>query len=232
MYDRAVIAVNTLASGALRRGASVVRVEGNLAQENREEDGEEGEEGTATRVTFADTDEVKLLTPLEAPSHTPTSSTPNSGTSTPNSNSDDSLINANINSPVAKIVASRLSFWSRLSKRDSVGGATSDGEGSVRDSTDVDHPSLDEHIPAPSSPNPPHLTSTPTTPKPNLTTPSEIISTILNTTAPPPPTPEERKSELENKIVRETVKEFTKGGMYFAYNFGESLRSFVRNEGN
>jgi hypothetical protein len=235
VYDRAVIAVNTLASGVLRRGASVVRAKGDLGQEEGEEDGEEGEEGTAARVTFADTDEIKLLTPLQAPSHTPTTSTPNSGTSTPNSNSDDSLVNANINAPIAKIVASRLSFWSRLSKRNSGGGAPGDG-GSVRDSTDVDRPSLDELNPTPpssSSPNPPHPTSTPTTsqtPKPNLTSPSEILSTILNTTAPPPPTAEERKSELEDKIVRETVKEFTKGGMYFAYNFGESLRSFARKE--
>ncbi|KIM79647.1 hypothetical protein PILCRDRAFT_823187 [Piloderma croceum F 1598] len=227
VYDRAVIAVNTLASGALRRGASVVRAKSDLGQDDGEgeEDGEEGEEGTAARVTFSDTDEIKLLTPLKAPSQTPTPSTPNSGTSTPNSTSDDSLVNANINSPIAKIVASRLSFWSRLSKRNSGSGVTGDGDGSVRDSTDVDRPSLDELIPTPpssSSPNPPHPTSTPTvsqTPKPNLTSPSEILSTILNTTAPPPPTAEERKSELEDKIVRETVKEFTKGGMYFAYNF-------------
>jgi phosphatidylinositol 4-phosphatase len=229
VYDRAVIAVNTLASGVLRRGASVVRTK----HEEEEEDREEGEDGTAARVTFSDTDEIKLLSPLEAPSQTPTPSIPNSGASTPNSHSDDSLVNGNINSPIAKIVASRLSFWSRLSKRNS-----GDGEGSVCDSTDVDHPSLDELNPMSASsfsPNPPHPTSTPIvsqTPKPNLTSPSEMLSTIINTTAPPPPTAEERKSQLEDKIVRETVKEFTKGGMYFAYNFGESLRSFVKKEGN
>jgi len=50
--------------------------------------------------------------------------------------------------------------------------------------------------------------------------PAEVIETILASTAPPPPTVEEKHLEMESKIIRECVREFIKGGMYFAYNFG------------
>jgi hypothetical protein len=177
-------------------------------------DGEEGEgEGTTTptaRVTFADEDQIKLMTPLHTQSTFPSSppsphsspNTPDSGTSTPNS------IDSLASSPIAKTLATRLSFWSRLSKR-----TTSAESESAKDEDPAERISLDSLFP---SKNP---TPTPN-PNPRLTSPSEILSTILATTAPPPPTADERKSELEDKIVRETVKEFTKGGMYFAYNFG------------
>jgi hypothetical protein len=48
--------------------------------------------------------------------------------------------------------------------------------------------------------------------------PAEVMDHIL-ATAPAPATVEERHSELETKVVRETIREFTKGGMYFAHNF-------------
>ena len=51
--------------------------------------------------------------------------------------------------------------------------------------------------------------------------PAEVMESILASTAPPPATTEERHSELETKVVRECIKEFTKGGMYFAYRFGK-----------
>jgi hypothetical protein len=50
--------------------------------------------------------------------------------------------------------------------------------------------------------------------------PAQVIESILASTAPPPVTSEERHSELETKVVRECIREYTKGGMYFAYNFG------------
>lgn len=107
-------------------------------------------------------------------------------------------------SSVAKLLASRLSFWSRLSKR------------------------------APSLPSTPMAEEI----EPMLAAqtvalnsifqsgkeePSRVLGSILAATAPPPVSSEERHSELEAKIVRECVREFTKGGMYFAYNFGMSL---------
>jgi hypothetical protein len=54
--------------------------------------------------------------------------------------------------------------------------------------------------------------------------PAQVIESILASTAPPPATSEERHSELETKVVRECIREYTKGDMYFAYNFGIDLR--------
>ncbi|KAK0228754.1 SacI homology domain-containing protein [Armillaria fumosa] len=94
-------------------------------------------------------------------------------------------------SPVIKALASRLSFWNRLSS-----GGT---KGLKQTSDDVSNPSpnceqdiLDEGDP------------------------EEVLASIV---APEPASPEERHSELERKVIRECVKEFTKGGMFFAYNF-------------
>jgi hypothetical protein len=50
--------------------------------------------------------------------------------------------------------------------------------------------------------------------------PAEVLGDIIATTAPTPITQEETHNQLEDKIVRETIREFSKGGMYFAYNFG------------
>jgi len=47
-----------------------------------------------------------------------------------------------------------------------------------------------------------------------------VISTILATLAPQPTTTEQRHADLEEKIVRECIREFTKGDMYFSYTFG------------
>lgn len=57
--------------------------------------------------------------------------------------------------------------------------------------------------------------------------PSVVLGSILAATAPPPVSSEERHNELEDKIVREVIREYTKGGMYFAYNFGMSRFSFL-----
>ena len=50
--------------------------------------------------------------------------------------------------------------------------------------------------------------------------PSEVLDTIITAAAPPPQTVEERHSELEEKVVKETIRQFTRGGMYFSYGFG------------
>ncbi|KAJ7661766.1 SacI homology domain-containing protein [Mycena rosella] len=44
------------------------------------------------------------------------------------------------------------------------------------------------------------------------------------TLAPAPASPEEQHSELEDKIVKEVIREFPKGGMYFAYTFVTTTR--------
>ncbi|KAG6852944.1 hypothetical protein C0991_007954 [Blastosporella zonata] len=107
-------------------------------------------------------------------------------------------------SPVAKTLADRLSFWSRLSKRTSISSPVTEGapEGPIPGSTSFDErESLDKII------------------QDGKTEPGIVLNSILAATAPPPASSEERHSELEDKIVRECVKEFARGGMYFAYNF-------------
>ncbi|KAF8635542.1 hypothetical protein AX17_003925 [Amanita inopinata Kibby_2008] len=49
--------------------------------------------------------------------------------------------------------------------------------------------------------------------------PSEVLGNILAAFALQPSSVEERHSELETKIVRECIREFTKGDMYFAHTF-------------
>ncbi|KAK0463920.1 inositol 5'-phosphatase [Desarmillaria tabescens] len=93
-------------------------------------------------------------------------------------------------SPVIKALASRLSFWNRLSPgtRDLKQASDDVFNPSPKDEKDI----LEEGDP------------------------EEVLAHIV---APEPISPEERHSELERKIVKECVKEFTKGGMFFAYNF-------------
>lgn len=94
-------------------------------------------------------------------------------------------------SPVIKALASRLSFWNRLSSAGT--------KGSEQTSDDVLNPSpkFDQDILEEGDPE-------------------EVLASIV---AAEPVSPEERHSELERKVIRECIKEFTKGGMFFAYNF-------------
>ncbi|KAK0451086.1 SacI homology domain-containing protein [Armillaria borealis] len=94
-------------------------------------------------------------------------------------------------SPVIKALASRLSFWNRLSP-----GGT---KGLKQTSDDVLNPS-------------------PKCEK-DILEDGDSEELLASLVAPEPISPEERHSELERKIIRECVKEFTKGGMFFAYNF-------------
>ena len=106
-------------------------------------------------------------------------------------------------SPVFKTLAERLSFWSVLSKRPPV----SDKQHLlvVEPLTLIEeHEAFDR------------LTNG------GREQPAEVMESILASTAPPPATTEERHSELETKVIRECIREFTKGGMYFAYKFGTS----------
>ncbi|KAF9265526.1 hypothetical protein L218DRAFT_957123 [Marasmius fiardii PR-910] len=120
-----------------------------------------------------------------------------SGTSTPTSDL------ASPTSQIVKTVASRLSFWSRLSKRNSLFPASPEIEASKPQLEVVAAEAesalkFDQMI---------------------HEEPREILENILSTTAPPPETTEEKHTEIETKVVREVIREFMKGGMYFAYHF-------------
>jgi len=99
-------------------------------------------------------------------------------------------------SPFAKVLAERLSFWKTRRKSDAPSTKTADGMSEV--AIDDLMESMDQ----------------------GAVEPSEVLDTIITAAAPPPQTVEERHSELEEKVVKETIRQFTRGGMYFAYGFG------------
>ncbi|PFH51748.1 hypothetical protein AMATHDRAFT_74778 [Amanita thiersii Skay4041] len=135
-------------------------------------------------------------------------------------------------SPVIKAIAPRLSFWSRLTKPrkpllPAASPETASATGSVKEkwkegnrsglgselevmeaqilgggtSTNVGQEVLERLI------------------HEKREEPSEVLGDLMAAFALQPPTDEEKHSELETKIVRECIKEYTKGGMYFAYTF-------------
>ncbi|KJA26998.1 hypothetical protein HYPSUDRAFT_131584 [Hypholoma sublateritium FD-334 SS-4] len=103
--------------------------------------------------------------------------------------------------PVFKTLAGRLSFWSRTATRMHTPGAEETPLVPVSMSLNEEQQVLDEIM------------------REGKEAPVGAIESILASTAPAPATAEERHSELETKVVRETIREFTKGDMYFAYNF-------------
>ncbi|KAG5635471.1 hypothetical protein H0H81_011112 [Sphagnurus paluster] len=157
---------------------------------------------TPPRVQFSPHDQVKFMTPTSPSFKKDTGlfpSSPMSSCSDLSNPSEDTVAS----SPEAKTLAARLSFWSRLSKRTPVSPTSEILQDSIPapDTALVERESLAKII------------------QEGKQDPAVVLDSILAATAPPPDSAEERHSELEDKIVRECVKEFTRGGMYFAYNF-------------
>ena len=140
-----------------------------------------------SKVTFADAPDVKIMTPRADQEFRPPSpsSSISSGTSTPSSDTDGVT-------PLANTIANRLSFWSRMSKRQP---SRLEGEKTSRETIEskVDDP---------------------------METPADILQEIIHATSPEPETMEEKHNALDEKILKTCIREFTKGSMYFAYNFG------------
>ncbi|RXW13347.1 hypothetical protein EST38_g12505 [Candolleomyces aberdarensis] len=176
---------------------------------------------SSPRVQFSSDHDVKILTPVvtrddedvsadtDDPIPRPASAQSfNSDISSPSSE------NSIATSPVFKTLASRLSFWSRLSKRPP--GPNSDAT--------AETPSLSEFPLTDVTVHPPKSVAEERATLDKLmqaeaAEPEKVVEAIVNATAPPPNTNEERHRELEEKVVRECVRELTKGGMYFAYTF-------------
>ncbi|KAI0822863.1 SacI homology domain-containing protein [Trametes gibbosa] len=157
------------------------------------------------RVKFADQDEVKVVSPLPGQTFdTAEDSRPSSPSSTISTPS--SVVSTNTDN-VVKTLAERLSFWTRLSKRQ--GPAASTDHSLVERSDESLKEPLDLEAIA----------------KDDSKDREEVIESIVASAAPAPQTVEERHSELEEKIVRECIREFTRGGMYFAYAFADITRS-------
>ncbi|TFK54747.1 hypothetical protein OE88DRAFT_1777920 [Heliocybe sulcata] len=211
--ERARMAVNTLASrnAALARPSllpfSPSEEPTDPIQALPSENKDEG--STEPRVKFAEETQTKLMTPLmkrefslEDEDNTPPSPT-ESGSSTPSSVISD-------NTSVAKTIANRLSFWNRMSvpslKRSDT-TESMDSETSRLTLGEEGEEALELSAQDPSQ------------------EPGEALATILTETAPAPATVEERHTQLEDKIVKEAIREFSMGAMYFAYNF-DVTRSF------
>lgn len=166
---------------------------------NVEQSASEQDEEAPRRVQFAPTNDVKVVTPLatsfsfNGDEHSSPAS-PYASSSDLSSPSDEQSI---ATSTTAKTLASRLSFWSRLSKR-----------------TSTPPTPLTPTVPE----EPPERESLDTMIKEQE--PDAVLSKVIETLAPAPASPEEQHSELEDKIVKEVIREFSKGGMYFAYTFG------------
>ena len=150
------------------------------------------------RVKFAEGHQVKVMTPEAVDEFAWVDRSPSPAASVASSVASSASFEAS-SAPVAKALAQRLSFWNRLPKRNGTKAledeSPSDAEEEAQPLDDLIHEGMPE--------------------------PRQVLSEIIETAAPPPPTIEEKYSELEAKILRQTVKEYAKGEMYFAYDFGE-----------
>lgn len=151
------------------------------------------------RVKFADDHEIKVMTPLAANFSTfdrPPS--PASVASTVTSTSSEFA-----GAPVAKALVKRLSFWNGVSRKNSI-KTTAVESPLVKEEAEPLDALIHEGMPEP----------------------QQVLSEIIETAAPPPATIKAKYTELEAKIVRQTVKEFARGEMYFAYDFGKITRIY------
>lgn len=113
---------------------------------------------------------------------------------------------SDLKSPVFKTLANRLSFWSRISKREQQTPISSEFPLiSEPTSLNEERQVLDQLM------------------EEAKEQPSEVIETILSSTAPAPVSIEEKHLEIEAKIIKECIRELSKGSMYFSYNFGTTV---------
>jgi len=114
-------------------------------------------------------------------------------------------------SPVTKALAQRMSFWNLLPRRGAASSATTaqEPEGNTLGPESPDKV-LQSEFTKPGADRPVDV--------------DEAVAAAAAVAAAPPRTTDEQNKELEIKIVRETVRLFSKGGMYFTYSFGGCIR--------
>ena len=194
--ERATVAVNALLSRNSRnpRTSLLPSTDDDVSAE----DSSAQARASSRAVKFADGDEIKVMTPLATQGDN-FADLQNNPINSPPSSSGRSSPSSELSQtgPVERTIVSRLAFWNRLSKR----GKLDD----FSDSYPLEDPdsSLDTIMAH------------------GRQEPAEVLGDIISTTAPAPTTQEETHNQLEDKIVREAIREFSKGGMYFAYNFGQ-----------
>lgn len=155
------------------------------------------------KVQFASEPDVKIMTPRSATtsfdltdnassySHSRSESVESFASDLSASSSTQSELSESTPSAnnIAQTLASRLSFWKTTQTPSSIAPGPAADTSST--AQDEAQPSVEE------------------------------VNEILAATTPAaePATVEERNTQLDDKIVKECVREFTKGDMYFAYNF-------------
>lgn len=156
------------------------------------EDSEE-QNNSSGKVKFSDKDDVKLVSPRPEKTFEIRSTSPAPSTSSSVSSGILTPVSdADDALPIRKAIASRLSFWPGL-------------------------PSLRQKSPTVPAEETQLLGPEPESP--DGTSP-EVLHDLQYTMPSPPATLKQRQNEMDTKILKECIKEFTKGGMYFAYNFG------------
>jgi len=192
--ERAIVAVNALLSRNSRDPRTSLLP--SPSDDVDTQDSPTQSQASARAVKFASDDEVKVMSPSATQED---SFADLQNIHSPSSSSGRSSPSSELSQtgPVERTVASRLAFWNRFSKRTK--------PGDFSDSYPVDDPdsSLDTIMAS------------------DHQEPADVLGDIIAATSPAPTTQEETHNQLEDKIVRETIREFSKGGMYFAYNFGQ-----------
>ena len=121
---------------------------------------------------------------------------------------------------VVKTLADRLSFWNRMSRRSSRSTSVTSSGNPTTVESELSEPPEEAAKRVP-------LLSIDSIMEQGSSEPGEVLDTILASAAPPPPTAAEKNSQIQEKIVRDCIREFTRGGMYFAYTFGMAAPSCI-----
>ncbi|KAM6500271.1 SacI homology domain containing protein [Amanita muscaria] len=128
-----------------------------------------------------------------------------SSSSSLHSSNSDLSADVHPSSPVLEAIAPRLSFWNKITKPAQDANA---------------YASASAHL---SDEEPDYVGQEPDELERLIhdkrEEPSEVLKNIIAAFAPQPASPEERHVELETKIVRECVRIYSKGEMYFSYTF-------------
>lgn len=153
------------------------------------------EESTSNaRVKFADENDVKVMSPMVGTVDDIRTEEPLSSLSSSGAStptSSESLATTN----VVKVITDRMSFCTRLCRRQPTSTHDPSTGSDEHQSPDSIIQSMDGE-------------------------PTAAINTTIASTAPSPDSVEERHTELEDRVVRECIREYVKGCMYFAYHFG------------
>jgi phosphatidylinositol 4-phosphatase len=143
--------------------------------------------------------------PQHLPTTTPDATSVLSSSPTSSGHSTPTTTGASI-SPLANTLAEKLSFWKR---QRGVGG----NEASlVASKASGRHETIGEML---------HDIDNGDTAS---IAPIQAVEDIVTAAAPEPQSTEARYLALEVKVLKETVRQFTKGGMYFSYSFGTAKK--------